>query len=247
MKLGMTSLTLKNESVENVIKYAKKAGLDGIEWGVSETHVVLGDDSSFTKIKELSRENKIDIFSLGSYCKMTDRSECDAALIAAVKLNAPIIRIWAGEKSPCGCSGEYADRIAENTVYMAKKAEKYNIRLGFEYHHHTLTETADSAVELAKRIGCSNVGLYWQPDAECSAEENISSRNKVLPYSVGNIHIQNYTEAGGYMLLEKINDRIHLYFDDIKDKDYKLMIEFVKDGTAENLIKDAAVLKKLLA
>ena len=27
MKLGMTSLTLKNESVEDVIKYAKEAGI----------------------------------------------------------------------------------------------------------------------------------------------------------------------------------------------------------------------------
>ena len=48
------------------------------------------------------------------------------------------------------------------------------------------------------------------------------------------------------MLLEEISDRISKYFEDIKDKDYNVMIEFVKDSLPENVIKDAVTLKKLI-
>lgn len=246
MKIGMTSLTLREESIENVIKYAKEAGISGIEWGVSEKHASIEDDSFIERIKTESQKNGIEIFSLGSYCNMTDKADCDRTLEVAVKLGAPVIRLWAGRKSIEECDDEYKNTVIENSVYMAEKAGELNIKLGFEYHSYTLTETADSAVELIKEINQSNVGLYWQPDGNLSVEENIKDRNKVLPFLVGNIHIQNYSETKGYMLLEEISDRISKYFEDIKDKDYNVMIEFVKDSLPENVIKDAVTLKKLI-
>lgn len=246
MKIGMTSLTLRNESIENVIKYAKEAGIDGIEWGVSESHVVLGDEKSVQKIKELSDKYSVEIFSLGAYCRMLDKDECDGVIEAAAALNAPVIRIWAGDKSPSDCSEEYIDTIVQNTVYMAEKAQKYNIRLGFEYHKNTLTETAESAIALIKRINRENVRLYWQAMCEYSKEENLIARNKVLPYCVGNIHIQNYTAEEGYKLIEEIFENIYLYFNDIKNEDYNVMIEFVKDGSVENLKRDAVTLRSVI-
>ena len=41
MKLGMTSLTLGKFEPEIVAEYAAKAGLNGIEWGVSDLHMPL--------------------------------------------------------------------------------------------------------------------------------------------------------------------------------------------------------------
>lgn len=246
MKLGMTSLTLRDKAPEEVIKYAKEAGLCGIEWGVSENHVILNDEASWESIRRLSDKYGIEIFSLGSYCRMTDSAECDKVIEAAHVMNAPIIRIWAGEKSPSDCSDEYISLIVKNTVHMAEKAEKYGIKLGFEYHSYTLTETAETAISLIKRINRPNVGLYWQPDSELSPEKNVTDRNMVLPYCCGNMHIQNFTLKDGYMLIEEIDDLIKLYFGDIKGKDYRLMIEFVKDSSPENLFRDASTLKKLI-
>ena len=65
MKIGMTSLTLRSECVENVIKYAKVAGIEGIEWGVSDLHMPICDKEQAEKIKALSKEIGIEIFSLG--------------------------------------------------------------------------------------------------------------------------------------------------------------------------------------
>ena len=99
MKIGMTSFTLRDKNIEEVFECAKKAGLDGIEWGVGE-HISLEDESFSDKVKELSKLYGIEIFSLGSYCDMTDRDDCDRVLGAAFRLGAPVIRLWAGRKSP---------------------------------------------------------------------------------------------------------------------------------------------------
>jgi len=247
VRIGMTSLTLRNQCVEDVIKVARAAGVEGIEWGVSDEHLPLCDCVQAEKIKTLSKKYGVKIFSLGSYCGMNDKEMCDKTLETAVMLGAPVIRVWAGEQSPKDCDEDYINLIVSNTVYMAKKAEKYNISLGFEYHQNTLTETAESAVALVKKVNMKNVGLYWQPLWMSTTEENLSARTKVLPYLIGNLHIHNYSPEKGYQPLSDIMGDLHLYYDDIKEKDYNVMIEFVKDSDFENLKDDASVLKGVLS
>ena len=246
MKVGMTSLTLRDESVSSVVRVAKKARLDGIEWGVSEKHMQLCNAERAKEIKELSAEYGISIFSLGSYCYMETKEECDNAIETAVMLEAPIIRIWGGKKPPCDCDNIYKEQIVNNTIYMAQQASKHNVVLGFEYHPWTLTETCEDALSLVKSVSKDNVGLYWQPQCSLSPEANLRDRNKVLRYCVGNMHIQNYVPEYGYDKLSSIEDNLRLYFGDIQKEEYRVMIEFVKDGSVENLIDDICVLKKVL-
>ena len=246
MKTGMTSLTLRNHTPREVVEIAAKAGLGGIEWGVSDTHIILGDFDRAREIADVCKSENIEVFALGSYCRMETDEDLKSAVETADALGAPIVRIWAGTKSPNECDEEYIDLIVRNTRYMADIAESYGICLGFEYHGGTLTQTADDAVVLIKRIDRPNVALYWQPDYELSSEENFESRNIVLPYCVGNMHIQNYTPENGYGTLSEIEDTLIKYYDDIKCKDYCLMIEFVKDGLCQNLMSDADTLKKVL-
>lgn len=246
MKIGMTSLTFRNRSVEEVVQYAKKAGVHGIEWGVSDGHMPLGNLEQAEKIKALSKENGIEIFSLGAYCHMENNNECDKVLETAIMLGAPVIRIWAGEKSPRDCDESHINRIVINSVYMAKQAKQHSIRLGFEYHQNTLTENAESAVALINRINMNNVGLYWQPNGMITPNENLKERNLVLPYSVGNMHIHNYCVKNGYQPLSDIRENLYMYFDDIKKQPYNIMIEFVKDSILENFIADVKVLRELL-
>ncbi len=246
MKLGMTSLTLRNESPDKVVEYVVKAGLQGIEWGVSDTHIVLGDTHRTEKVARLCGDNNIEVFSLGSYCRMETLEGVRETVEAAAILGAPIIRIWAGTKAPQNCTDTDIATVTENTRVMADMAKKHGIVLGFEFHEGTLTETADDAVELIKRIDRPNVGLYWQPDYRLTPEENLVSRNRVISCCVGNMHIQNYTPEKGYGHLSEIESTLCMYYDDIKDKDYCLMIEFVKDGTVENLTDDSVTLRRVI-
>ncbi len=245
MKIGMTSLTLREEPVENVIKYAKEAGLTGIEWGVSDLHMPLCDNEQAEKIKKLSRENGIEIFSLGSYCRMLDKEDCDKTLETAVMLSAPIIRLWAGKGPWETTDRETIETIVANTLYMSEKAKAHGIRLGFEYHTNTLTQGADNAVRFMKEINDKNVGLYWQPSGNISADENLAEFKKVMPYLIGNLHVHNHNSEQGYQPLSDIKDNLKLYYSDLQEENYNLMIEFVKDSSVENLQADAKTLLEL--
>ena len=246
MKIGMTSLTFRNESVENVIKYACSAGVSGIEWGVSDLHMPLGNKERAYEIKELSAKNGLEIFSLGSYCRMLEKEEIDNAVETAIMLGAPVIRVWAGVHSPCENDCEYRQKIIDNAKYMSTLAGKHNINIGFEYHRGTLTENAESAVDLIKKINRGNVGLYWQPKGMLSPKENRRELLLVTPYLIGNLHVHNHSDEDGYQPLSLVMNDLRLYYDDIKDMPFNLMIEFVKDGSVESFLSDVKVLKDIL-
>lgn len=243
MKLGMTSLTLGKLEPELVAEYAAKASLNGIEWGVSDLHMPLLSRTHADKIKKASEKFGLEIFSLGSYCEMKDRDECIDTVKTADMLGAGVIRVWAGNTGSAHTSDEDYALIVENTQFMVKEAAKLGIKIGFEYHHGTLTDTAEGAVRLAEDTGA---GLYWQPAGEKSAEENIAEFGVVKPYSCGMLHVQNYTPENGYGMLSEIRGNLVKYYDSIREEDFKLLIEFVKDGDPDNLIRDARVLGEIV-
>jgi len=244
MKIGMTSLTFRNRSIEEVIKIAKTAGIDGIEWGVSEGHA--GSYENIDKIKLLSAQEGIEIFSLGSYCYMTEPEGCKETVDMAARLSAPIIRIWAGKKTPWDCRDEEFEQIVVNTRKMAEYAAEHGIKLGFEYHGYSLTETAESAVRLVQAINCDNVALYWQGSGKISYEENVKNLKEISPYLAGIFHVQNYVSGEGYVLIEPISNKLEGYLAPFKDTDYKVLIEFVKGGLEESFYQDVDVLKRIL-
>lgn len=244
MKFGMTSLTFRAKSIEETFESAKKAGVECIEWGVSKGHA--GSDENLEKIKKLSQEYGIETCSLGSYHNFEDEANCIETVEAAVKLSAPIIRVWAGEKSPWECDDEYYNRIVKNTQKMADEAQKHGIVVSFEYHHKSLTETAESALKFLKDIKRENVKTHWQPQL-ISDEENIAALKDVKPYLSGIFHVQNYVIGEGYLLIKDIKDRIKKFFKDYKDTDFCILVEFTKDALEENLISDVNALKEALA
>jgi len=244
MKIGMVSVTFIKQPIEEVFRIAKKAGIDGIEWSARGEHVI--NDENIDKIKQLSEQEKIEIFSLGSYCYMSDPSECIGVVEMAVRMTAPVIRIWAGKKSPQDCSKEEFAHIVENTRIMADYASKYNITLGFEYHRNSLTETAESAVSLITAIGRNNVKLYWQNSGRFSMEENLKNQRVITPYLAGIFHIQNDYGGKGNQLLEEISEDMEYYFKPFMRTEHKVLVEFVKGGLEENFYKDVEALRNVL-
>ena len=244
MKTGMTSNTFKEKTIEEVIKIAKKAEIDGIEWGVTGKHIT--DDSSIEEIKKLSEEYGIEIFSMGSYCCMEDYEHCIKTVSMAKLLGAPIIRVWAGEKSPEECDNEYFELIAENTRKMAGEAKKYGMTISFEYHNHSLTETPESTIKLIKAVGRENVKVHWQPTRSLGTEKNKAELYAVSPYLSGIFHIHNYSPETKYSLIEEIKDSIKIYFEEYKDTDSCVLVEFTKNAEEENFYKDVKTLKEVL-
>ena len=48
------------------------------------------------------------------------------------------------------------------------------------------------------------------------------------------------------MLIEDIKDRVIAYFNDYKDTDFRLLVEFTKDAAEESIISDIRALKEVL-
>ncbi len=246
MNVGMVSVTFKGKSIKEVFEYAKAAGIEGIEWGICANHMELLHSDKAKEIKGFSEQYGISVFSLGSYCYMECLEEALEAVETARMIEAPIIRVWAGRMGSLECNKEAYDNIVENTKAMALKAREYGIKIGFEYHSYTLTDTVESAVKLVQDIHMDNVGLYWQPNGSLSIQENLQEFQTVMPYLTGILHIHNYTAEKGYRLLCEIEENIKAYYEDIKDRPYRLLIEFVKDGSPESLIADAECLKRVV-
>lgn len=244
MKIGMVSVTFIKQPIEEVFRIAKNAGIDGIEWSAKGEHAI--NEENIDKIKQLSEQEGIGIFSFGSYCYMSDPEECMGVVDKAVRMNAPVIRIWAGKKSPQDCSEEEFEQIVANTKIMADYAAKYNITLAFEYHRKTLTETAESAVRLIKAIKRDNVKLYWQNSGAYNLADNLKNQRAITPYLVGLFHLQNSYGGKGNQLLEEISEDIEHYYKPFMRTDYKVMIEFVKDGLEENFYKDVEAVRNVL-
>ena len=246
MKLGLTSVTFRPHTIKEVFDYAKRAGVECIEWGVCNNHVNILSKERTDEINTLSKEYGIPTSSLGSYCEMMDASELEANVETAHMLNAPVIRVWPGNVSSADCSDELYDTIVANTVSMAEMAAKYGIKIGFEFHNNSLTDTPGSAIKLIKSVNRDNVGLYWQPTSALSAEENVKIFNMVKPYCVGHLHIYNYNPELGYLPLADIKEKLITYYDDIKNENYIAMIEFVKGGSVESLVDDINTLREVI-
>ncbi len=246
MKLGLCSVTFRSLSYEDVIRHAKAAGIEGIEWGECDNHVVLGDEARIIDIREKTKANGLEVFSLGAYCTMTDEDDWKQSLEAALLLETAVIRVWAGEIGSESCPKAEYDAIVRNTQKLADAAAEHGITIGFEFHPNTLADSAEAAIKLIKAIDRKNVGMYWQRNAE-DVEGDLADIEALKPYMVKHFHINHYVPGEGYLLLEELGDKLEKYYVDFKDDDsYRVMIEFVKDENPENLIKDGATMLRVI-
>ena len=245
MNIGVTSLTLKKYTIEEVIEIVTKAELDGIEWGEFTGHIPLGDLEIAKKASELTTKANLNIFSFGSYFKLGENIDFTQTLFTAKALNAPIIRIWAGILGSIEAGDDYFNSIVNEAKLISDIASKEKIKLGFEYHQNTLTDCSSSALKLIKAVNHDNCRLYWQPNGNLSFSQNHEELKEITPYLAGNFHIHNYNSVDGYKALCEIKEEISNHFKKFVNPNFNCMIEFVKDHNIDNFYKDAKALKEI--
>ena len=179
--LGLVSVTYRKLSPSDIIALAARAGLDCIEWG-SDIHVPQTDLDNARRVGDMTRGAGLAVSSYGSYYRLGAGQDFAPYLEAALALRAPVIRIWAGTR------GSDQTDDATRTAWVAeakaacRMAAEQEMTVAFEYHHGTLTDTADSTVALMKAIDESNCRLYWQPEFAKSRELLLSDLDKVAPW-----------------------------------------------------------------
>lgn len=252
MEVGLTSVTFRNLTYQEILHYCKECELTCIEWG-SDIHVPQTNLQYAEIIRNASEQADIRISSYGSYYSLCTHDNWVDAFLPYLKtaavLNAPIIRIWSGSKSFCEASQEYYCRAVKETQELCDMAADYQITIAFEYHDHSLSDTGKNAVKIAKDINRDNFGLYYQYDSHVTFDENISSLREMLPY-VKMVHVAFNDFERNALFLDEGNGVI-LWTRIVRmlqsaHSQADLLFEFLKEASMTGLKRQTRVMKKLL-
>ncbi len=256
LKSGLVSVTFRKLKPREVVDLVKQAGLDGIEWG-GDIHVPHGDATLAREVAKMTKEAGLKVAAYGSYyyAGLGGSPSFEAVLDSASELGAPVIRIWAGKKSPAEASAADRKKVVDDAIRIAGMAAGRKIALAFEFHNNTLTETTESAVRLLKEIapstalraGRAKVLSYWQPHDQEPMAAQLQGLDAVMPWLA---HVHCYCWAANERLpLEQGESKWKQYLGRIRKVagDRYVMIEFVKDDSPQAFLSDAATLRKWLA
>ena len=245
---GLVSVTFRKLKPREVVDLVAKAGLAGIEWG-GDIHVPHGDAARAREAAKMTKEAGLKVAAYGSYyCAGQEGSPpFEAVLDSALELGAPLIRIWAGKKSPADADAADRKKVVDDSIRIARMAAARKVALAFEFHNNTLTETTESAIQLLTEIGSANVRSYWQPHSKDGASAALLSLNAILPW-LAHVHCY-YWAANERLALEQGESDWRQYLGRIRQApgDRYVMIEFVKDDSPQAFLRDAATLRKWLA
>lgn len=261
MKTGLTSISFRNLSVDEIIENTVKAGLEAIEWG-GDVHVPQGNIEIAKNTRKKTEEKGISISSYGSYYRVgVSEKKGDtfaSVLLSAKVLKAPCIRVWAGAKELEGCDITELNDILNDTSRIAKMSEEEGISIAFEYHSGTLTASNKSAYLFSKCIQAKNVGFYWQPPVGKDFDYCKEGLNYLLENDhLYNIHVFQWTLSDKNIIRNSLEEGRTVWEDYFKmvnkndieksyNKDRYALLEFIKNDDLNQLYKDAAVLKSTI-
>lgn len=246
---GLTSVTFRKLTPEEIIRLAAKAGLDCIEWG-ADIHVPPGDITTAAKVRDMTQQSGLAISSYGSYYRAGGTQGLSTGFIKVLEtclvLGTDTVRIWAGDKGSSECDEKTREMITEDIKKIADMSKEANVCLGLEYHSNTLTDSLGSTLKLLKDIDRENVYTYWQPSLKLDAEKNLNELETLLE-KVSNIHVFKWDDTGRQPL-SKGRDDWKKYLDMLRstNRDHFCIMEFVKDDDPDVFLEDAKTLKELL-
>ena len=242
---GLTSVTFRQLTPDEIIDLAVQAGLDGIEWG-GDVHVPPGDTALAEKIGERTRAAGLQVLSYGSYYRCTAEEDPAAVLAAAQALGAPNIRVWAGKTDAAEMDDCQLEDLARTLDHFAAAAEKNGMTVSTEYHTRTATSTPEMTQRLLDRVLRDNFFTYFQPDNRRTDEENLLHLNRFLP-RISNLHVfhwKSWTERFALENGEAIWKKYLETFARSPRASGASIMEFVRDDSPGQFLADAETLRR---
>ena len=240
---GIVSITLKEKSPAEVIALSLKAGLCGIEWSENH-HIKAGDLTAALDIKKKTEEAGLKVASYGSYFRAGTEESRDSfkkSLDTAAALGAPAMRIWAWDKGSDIASLDDFKRTAETSSWAADLSAPMGIKIGFEWHRNTLTDTNEAAFKILDMADNKNLFCLWQPTPEIPEPERTEGLRQ-LGKRLLNIHTYYWDDRVRRPLAEgKESWKGYLNAVD-REEDHYLLMEFIMNDSIEQFLEDAAVL-----
>jgi len=254
IKSGLVSVTFRHLSPKEIIDLVVEAKLDGIEWG-GDIHVPHGDIAKAKEVCQLTTNAGLNIAAYGSYYKVGESEQNGLAftnvLQSAIALTAPVIRVWAGKLPSSEANTAYRQGIIEDARRIADLANAEKIKIAFEYHSNTLTDTNESAKQLLGSVNHENIYSYWQPIINKDFEYNKSGLAQAVGHKLQNIHVYHWVQKGDTRVMKALKQGYEEWkqYSDIADKIpgiHYAMLEFVENNLPENFLRDACTLKDII-
>lgn len=240
-------------SPEAVIRLACDAGLSAIEWG-GDVHVPHGETAVAKQVGRQTLEAGLEVVCYGSYYRMSAQDgknpDPQALVDTAQALGAPCIRVWAGVIGSAEADEDDYGRMADEALALASLAQQAGVKIGFECHANTLTDTTASASKLLSLCEHPAITSLWQPYNGAAIETNVASLETLIP-RLAHVHVFHWTVQDSAILRHPLSEGTgdwSRYLGLLKERQIKtsLMMEFVKDDNPEQLIQDARCLHELI-
>jgi sugar phosphate isomerase/epimerase len=257
MKAGLVSISFRQLSPGQIISLVAECGLQGIEWG-GDVHVPHGDLELAGEVARLTADAGLEVASYGSYYRF---EECDfdsekggasmeCVLDTAEALGAPAIRVWAGQRGTHETSPEVFAAIAGRAREFAESAAARGMRLDFEYHENTLTDSPEATIKLLQAVGHASARTLWQPPLKTSPEERLAGLRMLQPW-ISNIHCNHFGQNAwpDILPLAEGAEEWSPYLNVISrlPGDPWIMVEHVRDHSPDCFREDADALKQWLS
>jgi 3-dehydroshikimate dehydratase len=247
IKTGLTSVTFRSLPPEDIIALVLNAGLQGIEWG-GDIHVPHGNLPRALEVGRATRDVGLEVSSYGSYYRVgcTDNNvHFEQILETAVQLGAPVIRVWAGDHGSDTASPSVWKSVVDNSLRICRLAEQSGIRLAFEYHEDTLTDTSPSACRLMRELGQQNFSCYWQPPVHLNQADRLAGLKDISPW-LSHVHAFHH-DAQRLLPFREGESEWPAYMQSIQSLpgDRFCLIEFVTGDSSEQFLEDAKYLKSI--
>ncbi|MEZ4656437.1 MAG: TIM barrel protein [Caldilineaceae bacterium] len=250
---GLVSITFRQLTPAEIVALVAQAGLDAIEWG-GDVHVPHGALAAARTVRQMSADAGLQVAAYGSYYRVShaETGPFETVLESAIELGAPSIRVWAGRQGSADADETYWGQVVDDSRRIADLAAAAGIRIDYEFHGNTLTDTNESAAKLLTRVAHANVKTYWQPPRYAALDYNLAGLDAVLPW-LQNIHtFMWHRQTGERCALAAGADDWRQYLDKAAAatpaamKRY-ILIEFVQNDAPANFLADAQTLRAWLA
>lgn len=187
MKIGLCTISNKEESIESICETAAASGVDGIElWG---GHIDSG--VSPREMASTAADRSLSVLSYGSYLRAgteTFDDELEAELDTAVDCGADLIRVWAGESGYADHDPERFEQSVTDLTRLVRAAGERGIEVTVERHKNSHTDKQAGAQRLIEAVDSPHLGLNWQPLFGQSPEEVVLDAEQLAPLS-NNVHL----------------------------------------------------------
>jgi sugar phosphate isomerase/epimerase len=241
---GLVSVTLRSLAARDVADMAARAGLDGVEWSAT-AHAPAGDLDAARHVRAITRDAGLRMLCYGSYFRCREGEDFLPVLRSAEVLGVPLIRIWAGDMGSADADEMHCAMVAANAQRACDLAYQQGIRVAFEFHDKSLTDTSESALRLLDDV--PGAMSLWQPPHATSEHDQLLGLARLLQH-IENVHVFHWQPRDTRHPLRAGAGLWHKRLAVLagSHRPHTLLLEFVKDDNPDQLFEDAGILRALI-